>query len=145
MLNILYFKVELKHNSPLPSDCILPHTFILRMCSFFIRWTVAQLYCWWPLDISKTLEWFGVMERHTAAHAAVSKNPTLQTDSSTQLFELHHIWSWSSVAVFGWIWTAKKSLQYWHKTYHPGHTPFTSNASYFNLIKVGRCTWQDID
>lgn len=116
MLNNLYFKVELKHISLLPSDYILPHTFILKMYSFCVRWTVAQLYYWWPVNISKTLEWFGVMERHRAAHTAVSINPTPQTDSGTQLLELHRSWSWSCVAVFGWIWTAKKNLQYWHRT-----------------------------
>lgn len=84
--------MELQRISLLPSDYMLPHTFTLRMCSFCIRWTVAQLYYWWPVNSSKTLEWFGVMERHTAAHAAVSKSLTPHTDLGTQLFELHHSW-----------------------------------------------------
>lgn len=61
-----------------------------------------------------------------------------QLQAHTRTNELNHICQRSRVSASGWIGIARENSGYWHKIYSPGHTPFTTNASYFNLI---RC-WQ---
>lgn len=100
---------------------------------------MVQLYYWLTVDFPKP--WKNLKAAHSCMPCtALPKNLNGNPGSGTHidLLELNHIWNWSCVAVFGWIWTAKKNLQYWHKIYYPGHRPFTTNASYFNLIKC----WQ---
>lgn len=105
------------------------------MCSFCISGSVVLLMN------SRFFQNLGrIWKQHTAACPAllflkISTATLVQAHTSTYL---NHIWNWSCVAVSGWIWTAKNNLQYWHKIYYPGHRPFTTNASYFNLIKC----WQ---
>ena len=80
-------------------------------------------------------------------HCCSWKSPQhTQIQAHTHTIELNRLWNWSCVSVFGWIWIAKENSEYWQKILYPGHTPFMTNASYFNLIRCWQVylTWHSL-
>lgn len=96
---------------------------------------MVQLYYRCSVELSREREYFGEMVRHTAACPSLLllKNPNRHTHYCIEPYL-----EWKLCVSDWWIWTAKENSEYWHKIYCPGHTPFMTNASYFNLIKC----WQ---